>query len=149
MYEDRIEVLSPGGLPEGISETAFLYSRLSLPRNLTIAEVFHRLRIIEKFGTGIDRIRGEYANQANQPQFQITDSHINVVLPVIDYDARPNKKATLEEQIMLLLSKEDLNPGRDELATGYKRSWILNELKGLVKEGNWKLLAVVDIRCIN
>ncbi|NLF51397.1 MAG: AAA family ATPase [Leptolinea sp.] len=26
MYEDRIEVLSPGGLPEGISETAFLYS---------------------------------------------------------------------------------------------------------------------------
>ncbi|MGI6635837.1 MAG: ATP-binding protein [Christensenellales bacterium] len=135
MYEDRIEVLSPGGLPEGISETAFLYSRLSLPRNLTIAEVFHRLRIIEKFGTGIDRIRGEYANQANQPQFQITDSYINVVLPVIDYDARPNK-ATLEEQIMLLLSKEGPKSRAEiELATGYKRSWILNELKGLVKEG--------------
>lgn len=67
MYKDRIEVLSPGGLPEGISETAFLYSRLSLPRNLAIAEVFHRLRIIEKFGTGIDRIRSEYTNLGNQP----------------------------------------------------------------------------------
>ncbi|NLF51396.1 MAG: AAA family ATPase, partial [Leptolinea sp.] len=102
---------------------------------MTIAEVFHRLRIIEKFGTGIDRIRGEYANQANQPQFQITDSHINIVLPVIDYDARLNK-VTLEEQIMLLLSKEGPKSRAEiELATGYKRSWILNELKGLVKEG--------------
>ena len=103
---------------------------------MTIAEVFHRLRIIEKFGTGIDRIRGEYANQANQPQFQITDSHINIVLPVIDYDARPNKKATLEEQIMLLLSKEGPKSRAEiELSTGYKRSWVLNELKGLVEEG--------------
>lgn len=135
MYEDRIEVLSPGGLPEGMSETAFLYSRLSLPRNLTIAEVFHRLQIIEKFGTGIDRIRGEYANWANQPEFQVTDSHINVVLPVIDYEAHADEP-TFREQIILLLSREGAKSRAEiEFVTGYKRSWVLNELKGLVEEG--------------
>jgi ATP-dependent DNA helicase RecG len=135
MFADRIEVLSPGGLPEGISETAFLYSRLSLPRNLAIAEVFHRLRIIEKFGTGIDRIRNEYENFHSKPQFQIEDSFINIVLPVIDYDIAP-QEVTLEERIMLLISNEGpQSRAQIETATGFKRSWILKELKHLVDNG--------------
>lgn len=50
MYEDRIEINSPGGLPEGISEDEYLYGNISVMRNPIIAGVFFRLNIIEKFG---------------------------------------------------------------------------------------------------
>lgn len=140
MYEDRIEVLSPGGLPEGVTETAFLYSRLSLPRNLILAEVFHRLHIIEKFGTGIDRIRNEYQAFNTKPQFEVADTHINIILPVIDYDAL-SEEPQLEETILIFISNEGARSRAEiEAATGYKRSWVLKELKRLVDEGK---LAVV------
>lgn len=140
MYEDRIEVLSPGGLPEGVTETAFLYSRLSLPRNLILAEVFHRLHIIENFGTGIDRIRNEYQAFNTKPQFEVADTHINIILPVIDYDAL-SEEHQLEETILIFISNEGARSRAEiEAATGYKRSWVLKELKRLVDEGK---LAVV------
>jgi ATP-dependent DNA helicase RecG len=60
MYEDRIEITSPGSLPQGISEEDFLSGKVSVPRNKLIAGVFNRLDIIELFATGIKRIRAEY-----------------------------------------------------------------------------------------
>ena len=57
MYEDRIEINSPGGLPEGIPTDEYLYGNISVLRNPIIAGVFYRLDIIEKFGTGITRIK--------------------------------------------------------------------------------------------
>ena len=105
MYENRIEIISPGGLPEGMSETTYLYRQISIPRNTVVANVFHRLHIIEKFGTGIDRIREEYARFPSQPEFEITSDLIRVVLPVIDYDSEP-QEPSLNESILLFLSEK-------------------------------------------
>jgi ATP-dependent DNA helicase RecG len=55
MYDDQIEVYSPGGLPAGLSEEEYLNGFVSNLRNPIIANVFFRLGIIEKFGTGINR----------------------------------------------------------------------------------------------
>lgn len=122
------------------TETAFLYSRLSLPKNLILAEVFHRLHIIEKFGTGIDRIRNEYQAFNTKPQFEVADTHINIILPVIDYDAL-SEEHQLEETILIFISNKGARSRAEiEAATGYKRSWVLKELKRLVDEGK---LAVV------
>lgn len=55
MYDDRIEVLSPGTLYGGLDlETAKLGK--STCRNEAVAEAFHYMRIIEAWGTGIPRI---------------------------------------------------------------------------------------------
>ena len=52
MYSDRIEINSPGGLPEGINEEEYLNGQISILRNPIIGNVFFRLKYIEKFGTG-------------------------------------------------------------------------------------------------
>ncbi len=63
MYEDRVEILSPGGLPKpgslpkGVTEDLYLHEYYSVVRNPQIAYVFLRLGLIEKFGTGIARIK--------------------------------------------------------------------------------------------
>ena len=82
MYEDRIEISSPGGLPFGISEEAYLAEQVSVLRNPIIANVFHRLKIIEKFGTGVGRIIAEYQKSYSKPKFNVTEHNIKVILPV-------------------------------------------------------------------
>ena len=140
MYEDRIEIISPGGLPEGMSETAYLYSQISIPRNTVVADVFHRLHIIEKFGTGIDRIRDEYAGFSSQPKFKITPDFIQVVLPVINYDS-DSQEPNFDESILLLLSeKGDLSRTEIEKHVGFKRSRVLKGLKQLLDDGRIEML---------
>ncbi len=57
IYTDRIEVVSPGGLPKGM--TLADLGRKSVRLNALIADLLHRIAFIEKAGTGIKRIRDE------------------------------------------------------------------------------------------
>jgi ATP-dependent DNA helicase RecG len=57
VYTDRIEVVSPGGLPKGM--TLADLGRKSVRRNVLIADLLHRIGFIEKAGTGVKRIRDE------------------------------------------------------------------------------------------
>ena len=51
MFDDRIEVISPGGLPSRITEEEYLSGKLSVLRNRNLANVFYRLGFVEIFGT--------------------------------------------------------------------------------------------------
>ena len=135
MYEDRVEVTSPGGLPEGVSETAYLYSQISIPRNLILAEVFHRLHLIEKFGTGIDRIRKEYEPYASKPHFEVSDVLIRIILPVIDYKKQP-EEISLEEKILLLIAQEgSVSRAEVEQSTGYGKTRVYQILTSMIQAG--------------
>ena len=41
MFDDRIEIISPGGLPAGITEEEYLSGKLSVLRNRNLANVFY------------------------------------------------------------------------------------------------------------
>ena len=83
MYEDKIEVSSPGGLPSGISEKEYLNGQISQLRNPILANIFFRLKYIEMFGTGIRRINESYKNYAVKPAFEIFENSIKITLPII------------------------------------------------------------------
>jgi ATP-dependent DNA helicase RecG len=57
IYTDRIEIVSPGGLPRGM--TLADLGQKSVRRNALIADLLHRIDFIEKAGTGVTRIREE------------------------------------------------------------------------------------------
>lgn len=52
--------------------------------NPTIASVFHRLGLVERFDTGIRRIRESYQVYSQYPLFDIREKNITVILPVGD-----------------------------------------------------------------
>ena len=71
IYTDRIEVSSPGGLPNGMKLSDFGHK--SVRRNALIADLLHRIDFIEKAGTGIKRIRDEaHAQGCPEPLFAET-----------------------------------------------------------------------------
>ena len=56
LFHDRLEVVSPGGLPAGITEAELGVK--SVPRNPLLFGLLHRMDAVEQIGSGIRRIRG-------------------------------------------------------------------------------------------
>jgi ATP-dependent DNA helicase RecG len=83
IFDSRIEIVSPGGLPEGISEEEFLDGRISICRNKTISNIFVKMGIIERLATGIRRIKESYKESATNPEFIIGKNTVKVVLPIL------------------------------------------------------------------
>ena len=75
-----IEFISIGGLLPGLSADD-IRNGISQPRNRKLAEIFHRLRLIESYGTGIRKIYTLYKNCAAQPRIEVTNNTFKLVLP--------------------------------------------------------------------
>jgi ATP-dependent DNA helicase RecG len=130
MYEDKIEINSPGGIPAGISKDEYLYGNISVLRNPIIAGVFNRLNIIEKFGTGIARINKEYTRSISKPDFEVSENRIRIILPVTQMD--PIDLSEDENMIYELLKEEvELSRKEIDLKTGFNKSKTLRTLNSL------------------
>ena len=84
MFDDRIEIISPGGLPSGITEEEYLSGKIFVLRNRNLANVFYRLGFVEIFGTGITRIKQLYEEGLKKPDFEVSENTIKIVLPVFE-----------------------------------------------------------------
>lgn len=78
--DKKMEFISIGGLLPGLS-TDDIRIGISQPRNKNLAEVFHRLRLIESYGTGIRRIYKLYEKCDAQPIIEATVNAFKIVLP--------------------------------------------------------------------
>ena len=107
MFDDRIEVVSPGGLPTGITADEYFSGKLSVLRNRNLANVFYRLGFVEIFGTGITRIKQLYSEGQIKPDFEVSENAIKIVLPLFEKDANLTED---EKVIYKLLSKTMLKP---------------------------------------
>lgn len=96
LYEDRLEILSLGGLAEGVTYQDMMMG-VSIQRNPKLAEVFFRLHYIEAFGTGVHRILREYEGCARQPEFLVSDNAVKVILPNIHYEEDVPVVGTVKE----------------------------------------------------
>jgi len=91
VFDDRIEIFNPGGLPEGITIEKLLKGEyISIARNKKIAEVFKAAGLIEKYGSGIKRILNAF-NSYNLPAPEFKEMSGGFM--VTAYIRRPNKSA--------------------------------------------------------
>ena len=66
MYDDRIEIYSPGGMYDGIKvQDRDIMNVPSRRRNPIIADVFQRMIYMERRGSGFKKIIGDYKKQVN------------------------------------------------------------------------------------
>ena len=132
MFHDKIKITSPGGLTKGISEEEYLRGGISILRNPIIGNVFYRLHMIEKFGTGIRRINETYQGSMIKPSFSITENTICIILPVLQEksDLLPD-----EQKVYQLLKNREMPSSAVVEATGFGKSKTVTILNKLVNKG--------------
>ena len=79
IYEDRLEITSPGTLHFGLTPQDLFKPHESQPWNPLIAEAFYRRGIIETWGLGISKIV-ELTTQAGLPKPEIVEIHGGVTV---------------------------------------------------------------------
>lgn len=163
MYDDRVEIVSPGGMFEGPPiQECDIRSIRSVRRNPVIADLFHRMKYMERRGSGLKKIITEteklpgYTEQL-KPEFFSNASDFRVVLKNVNYiqgnctpqiklqvnlqdNPQDNLQVTVFNQIlsfcMLPRSKKEITE-----FCGYKdtRSFTSHYIKPLLESGQLKM----------
>ena len=133
MFDDRIEVVSPGGLPSGITEDEYLSGKLSVLRNRNLANVFYRLGFVEIFGTGITRIKQIYSEASVKPSFEVSENAIQIVLPIYE----ENANLTEDEKVVYKLLSRNMLKSMSEIAPyiSFGKSKTTKLLKDMEQKG--------------
>ena len=113
IYDDRMEIYSPGGMPDG----SMIQDRdpLMVPstrRNPVLADVFNRLGYMERKGSGFGKIISGYEFQINysegkRPTFRSDRYQFTVVMPNLNYDVSHDfeENETMSESMSESMSK--------------------------------------------
>lgn len=131
MFEDRIELTSPGGLISGIEIADYIKGGISILRNPIIGNIFLRLDMMERLGTGIRRINEEYKQSDKKPIYDVSENTIRITLPVFGI-GELNKD---ENIIYQLLKNRSLSSSSIVEETGFGKTKTVAILNKLINEG--------------
>jgi len=155
MFDDRLEIYSPGGMPDGtLIQEQDIDKVPSTRRNPIIAEIFHRLDYVERRGSGFKKIQEEtshlygYTNEY-APQFISTSTAFHVILKNMNYnlDGDTNQVTNQDNhqdiRINLLLDFCVVERTRDEMQQhieiANRGHFRTNILKPLLESGQLKM----------
>jgi ATP-dependent DNA helicase RecG len=148
LHPDRLELVNPGPLPMGVTPQNVLH--VTVRRNEHLARLFHDLKLMEREGSGFDKIFEVLLSQG-RPAPELIETHDRVQVTVhrriikpevIDFIARADHtyQLTQRERIALgLLAQHDSLTAR-ELATTLELSSVEALQPWLKRLLNWKLL---------
>ena len=159
MYDDRLEIQSPGGMYDGRSvQECDIYTIGSARRNPVIADLFHRMKFMERRGSGLTKIVNETAElpgykEALKPEFYSTTADFRVVLRNVNFDLlginqQVNQQVDQQDVrkndvSMMILQFCELPHNRKEIAEkcGYKdlRYFSSHFLRPLIESGQLRL----------
>ena len=166
IYDDRLEIYSPGGMPDGsVVQELDIDNVPSRRRNPVIADIFNRMNYMERRGSGFKKIKRDYAlsvqfTKTKTPKFYSTASAFFVTLYNLNYTKVADKVAgkvagklnRTQEKILRLL-RENSDATTAEMASTLQMSPAgirknLSALRdggyiervGSRKTGSWKVL---------
>lgn len=134
VYEDRIEVVSVGGLPSGIGLEDILLG-LSVCRNPQLAAVFYRLALIEAYGTGMPKIMKAYAGTGLTPKIEVTPHAFKVTLPNCNAAAKEPPQTNEEKILDVLAQTGAITRSEVDTLLNVSQSTANRILKRMVREG--------------
>ena len=139
VFDDRIEIISVGGLPEGLSLEEF-YEGKSKPVNLELQQIMVQLDYIEQTGHGVPLIVSRYGKEV----FDITENFITVTIPLNKYREINRSLQRLghrliddiDEKILILMRENsDINLSEISRQLGLGTTAITKRIRGLKEKG--------------
>jgi ATP-dependent DNA helicase RecG len=141
IYDNRIEIFSPGDFPGPINNSNLL-SGLTYIRNPGICKIFRQAKYIEKLGSGFHNLFHSYESWGlNTPEVIEGENYIKCILPRAQQsrvliEAEGGNEA---EKILNLFNRvEELTISDVIAALGMARATAGRRLNGLVKERKLK-----------
>lgn len=98
IYDNRLEVYSPGGMYDGtFIQDLDPYDVSSVRRNPIIADLFSRMNLMERRGSGLRKIVESYETEENyveilRPRFQSAEVSFHVILMNLNYEGHSEEK---------------------------------------------------------
>lgn len=150
IYDDRIEIYSPGGMYDGTYiQNHDVYNIASIRRNPTIANLFEKMRLMERRGSGLKGMIEIYQKEENykeelKPSFRSTQSSFFTTLKNLNFENQKStsKKSRSEKMIdrqneILKYIKQEPYISISELSRKLKVSenTITRDLDKLLNEG--------------
>jgi len=145
-FPDRLEVMSPGGFPAGVSPANILRQMVS--RNRLLAEALQRVGYVERAGYGVDMMYEQMLRLGKEPPWFIPDElSVRVVIRDTTFDEpfasfvqrrlRADAPPTLEQLLVLSHLKRNLEL---DLATAMRllqrsEGEASEVLAGMVRDG--------------
>ncbi len=139
MFDDRIEIISVGGLPDGLTLEEF-YEGKSKPVNLELQQIMVQLDYIEQTGHGVPLIVSRYGKEV----FDISENYITVTIPLnhkrnIDSSLSKMTEKAIESSDgkILELMKENSNISVNEISRliGLGTTTVTKRIRRLKEEG--------------
>lgn len=138
IFDDHIEIISVGGIPEGLEKEEFLSGYMS-PKNPQLMKIFRDLGFVEHMGTGIIRILNKY----DKSVFVFSPNFIKVSIPFKNQrienkiENKIDIKISTRQKSIIKLIKNNVNITQDQIAIelGVSRFTIIRELKLLEEKG--------------
>lgn len=116
MYDDRMEISSPGGMMNGSRIQDLDLSMVpSMRRNEIISDIFGRLHYMDRRGSGIRRIINSYAHFKIKPNFYSNEYFFLVSLP---NRGVTSKIKHITEETQLTSGETQLTSGETQLTSG-------------------------------
>jgi predicted HTH transcriptional regulator len=152
MYDDRLDIFSPGGMVDGsLIQNLDLDDVPSIRRNPAVADLFQRLDFAERQGSGLRKIREETANLYGYtdelaPKFVSTASAFHTILKNMNYGqlSMPNGiddgievgidngiESSAEKILKLISNEPKITQKRLADETGLSVRTVARELKNL------------------
>ncbi|MDO5096183.1 MAG: ATP-binding protein [Peptostreptococcaceae bacterium] len=112
IYDDRLEISSPGGMYDGtFIQNIDPYKVSSSRRNPLLADLFARMNLMERRGSGLKKIIEAYKSCENykeelKPEFRSTESAFFTVLRNLNYDTQNDGQSEGQNDTQKLKPKD-------------------------------------------
>lgn len=140
IYDDRIEITSPGGMVSGQKIQGTINEKIpSLRRNPIIADVFARMKYMDRRGSGFDKIKDKtnslFNDNKNHVQFYATDTFFSVIIENANYkNDKVNDKVNLSKNAIKVLQLIRENPFITRLELARKINKSESTINRIIKE---------------
>jgi predicted HTH transcriptional regulator len=119
-----MEIVSPGGMIDGFKIQELDINHVaSMRRNPVLCDIFHRLKLMERRGSGLQKIKDAYTPEF-EPKFMSTPQTFVVSLKNNNYGKSDTDKNFVTDNVTDILGRKNVS---DKIEKRYKR--ILELLK--------------------
>ena len=131
LFTDRLEIVSPGGLPAGMNEADLGIK--SIPRNPLLLGILHRMEAVEKIGSGIRRIRNLCCEHGvTEARIEVSESWVSTTFTRATAQVETRSRPSREQETIQVERKATADPETLSNSTLQRLSNILEDVTAQV-----------------